>query len=149
MARLRLPLFSFIQSELTSVGDNAIYGGFVKMYRSFLDWEWYGDTNCVRLAVHFLLKVNYQPKRWQGVVIERGQLMVSRAKLAEETGLTEMQIRTAIAKLTASGFISKLSTKTHTVITICDYDIYQPLMLVGNQVDNQQITNGQIGRAHV
>lgn len=125
------------------MGENATYGGFVKLYRSFLDWEWYGDTNCVRLAVHFLLKVNYQPKRWHGVVIERGQMMVSRAKLSDETGLTEMQIRTALAKLTASGFISKLSTKTHTMVTICNYDLYQPLMSVDNQVDNQQTTSGQ------
>lgn len=117
------------------------------MYRSFLDWEWYADTNCVRLAVHFLLKVNYQSKKWQGIVIERGQLVTSRAKLSDETGLTPMQIRTAIDKLTASGFISKLSTKTHTTITVCNYDIYQPIASANNQVvdqdDSQQITNEQ------
>lgn len=107
------------------------------MYRSFLDWEWYADTNCVRLAVHFLLKVNYQSKRWQGITIGRGQLVTSRAKLSDETGLTHMQIRTAMDKLTASGFISKLSTKTYTIVTVCNYDIYQPAVSVNNQVGDQ------------
>ena len=43
------------------------------MYRSFLDWEWYPDTNCVRLALHFILKANYRAKKWKGLIIDRGQ----------------------------------------------------------------------------
>ena len=103
------------------------------MYRSFLDWEWYPDTNCVRLALHFILKANYRAKKWKGLIIDRGQLVTSRGQLSEETGLSEMQIRTAIDKLDNCGFITKSGTRKYTIITVCNYDLYQ-------QTDNQQIT---------
>ena len=62
------------------------------MYRSFLDWEWYPDTNCVRLALHFILKANYRAKKWKGLIIDRGQLVTSRGQLSEETGFGRSEI---------------------------------------------------------
>lgn len=117
------------------------------MYRSFLDWEWYPDTNCVRLALHFILKANYQPKKWQGTVIDRGQLVTSRGQLAEETGLSPMQVRTTLDKLHRAGFLTKCTTSKYTIVTICNYDYYQQKQDGfddGEQpTDNQQITNEQ------
>ena len=117
------------------------------MYRSFLDWEWYSDTNCVRLALHFILKANYQSKKWKGIIINRGQLVTSRGQLSEETGLSEAQIRTALYKLDRCGFITKSGTRNYTIITICNYDSYQQKQdgcEDGEQpTDNQQITNEQ------
>lgn len=121
--------------------------GWIKIHRSLLDWEWYQDTNCVRLALHFLLKANYQPKKWKGIIIDRGQLVTTRGQLSEETGLSEMQIRTAIDKLDNCGFITKSGTHKYTIITICNYDLYQQSQDGcdnGYQpTDNQQITNEQ------
>lgn len=117
------------------------------MYRSFLDWEWYPDTNCVRLALHFILKANYQPKKWQGTVIDRGQLVTSRGQLAEETGLSQMQVRTTLDKLQKAGFLTKCTTSKYTIVTICNYDYYQQKQDGcddGEQpTDNQQITSKQ------
>lgn len=117
------------------------------MYRSFLDWEWYPDTNCVRLALHFILKANYQPKKWQGTVIDRGQLVTSRGQLAEETGLSPMQVRTTLDKLQRTGFLTKCTTSKYTIVTICNYDYYQQKQDGcddGEQpTDNQQITSEQ------
>ena len=109
------------------------------MYRSFLDWEWYPDTNCVRLALHFILKANYRAKKWKGLIIDRGQLVTSRGQLSEETGLSEMQIRTAIDKLDNCGFITKSGTRKYTIITVCNYDLYQQATSK-QPTDNQQIT---------
>ena len=117
------------------------------MYRSFLDWEWYPDTNCVRLALHFILKANYQPKKWQGTVIDRGQLVTSRGQLAEETGLSPMQVRTTLDKLQRCGFLTKCTTSKYTIVTVCNYDYYQQKQDGcddGEQpADNQQITSEQ------
>ena len=117
------------------------------MYRSFLDWEWYPDTNCVRLALHFILKANYRAKKWKGLIIDRGQLVTSRGQLSEETGLSEMQIRTAIDKLDNCGFITKSGTRKYTIITVCNYDLYQQAQDGfdnGSQpTDSQQITSKQ------
>lgn len=121
--------------------------GWIKIYRSLLEWEWYSDTNCVRLALHFLLKANYLPKKWQGITIGRGQLATSRGQLSEETGLSQMQIRTTIDKLDKCGFITKSATSKYTIVTICNYDSYQQLQDGyddGYQpTDNQQITSEQ------
>lgn len=121
--------------------------GWIKIHRSLLDWEWYSDTNCVRLCLHFLLKANYQSKKWKGITVGRGQLVTSRGQLSEETGLSEMQIRTALDKLDNCGFITKSGTRKYTIITVCNYDSYQQGQDGydnGYQpTDNQQITNNQ------
>lgn len=121
--------------------------GWIKIHRSLLDWEWYSDTNCVRLALHFLLKANYKPKKWQGITIVRGQLVTSRGQLSEETGLSQMQIRTTIDKLDKCGFITKSATSKYTIVTICNYDSYQQLQDGYDDgcqpTDNQPITSEQ------
>ena len=49
--------------------------GWIKIHRGLLDWEWYSDTNCVRLALHLLLKANFQTRRWRG----KSDFLTSRA----------------------------------------------------------------------
>lgn len=99
--------------------------GWIKIHRGLLDWEWYSDTNCVRMALHLLLKANFQTKRWRGITVERGQLVTSRSMLARETGLSEREVRTAIAKLEKSDFLTSRATSSYTVVTICNYEKYQ------------------------
>ena len=38
-------------------------GGFIKLYRSMLQWEWYDDVNVKVLFLHLLLKANYEEKK--------------------------------------------------------------------------------------
>ena len=99
--------------------------GWIKIHRGLLDWEWYSDTNCVRMALHLLLKANFQTKRWRGITVERGQLVTSRSMLARETGLSEREVRTAIAKLEKSDFLTSRATSSYTIVTICNYEKYQ------------------------
>ena len=99
--------------------------GWIKIHRGLLDWEWYSDTNCVRLALHLLLKANFQTRRWRGITVERGQLVTSRAALARETGLSEREVRTAVSKLEKSDFLTSRATSYYTVVTICNYERYQ------------------------
>ena len=72
--------------------------GWIKLHRQILDWEWYDDINVKVLFLHLLLTANYEDKKWQGTTIKRGQLVTSRQHLAEQTGLSEQQVRTAINK---------------------------------------------------
>ena len=121
--------------------------GWIKIFRSMLEWEWYDDTNVVRLFLHLLLTANYEPKKWHGQRIERGTLITGRIALAEETHLSEQQVRTALKKLESTGEITIKATNQYSVITICNYDKYQ---IVDNSeqptnqpTDNQRITNEQ------
>ena len=55
-----------------------------------------------------------------------------------DTGLTEQQIRTSLAKLQQNGEITVESTNKFSIVTISKYDFYQ-----FRENDNQQITNNQ------
>jgi hypothetical protein len=117
--------------------------GWIKMFRLFLEWEWYGDTNMVRVFLHLLLKANFEDKRWCGMVIKRGQLVTSSLALAEETHLSRQRVRTCLSRLEHTGEISIKSTNKFSIITICKYGNYQATN-VGNQpTTNQQPTNNQ------
>ena len=113
--------------------------GWIYLHKKMLDWEWYGDINVFRLFIHLLLKANYTETKWKGIKIKRGQHLTGRHSLSRETGLTEQQIRTAIAKLISTNEITKVSTNQYTIITIINYDKYQP----ENQPNNQRVTNEQ------
>jgi len=115
--------------------------GWIKMFRSFLDWEWYGDTNMVRLFLHLLLKANYEDKRWCGKVIRRGQLVTSLASLSGQTGLTYRRLRTCLERLEQTNEIERKTTNKFTIITVCKYCDYQQVELPERQTSDKQTTN--------
>lgn len=112
----------------------------IKLYRKFTEWEWYDDINTKVLFLHLLLKANYKDSRWHGVPIKRGQVPTGRFKLAEETGLTQQQVRTSLTRLISTNEITKLSTPQYTVITINNYEKYQTPT---NKTTNEQPTINQ------
>lgn len=115
--------------------------GFIKIHRSFIHWEWYKNNNTRFVFLHLLITANFAPKRWQGITIERGQLVTSKAKLAYELGLSMQQIKTVFSNLRSTGEITTKATNKYTIITICKYASYQNLENENNQQNNQQTTN--------
>lgn len=73
--------------------------GYIKMHRKILEWEWYDDINVYRLFTHLIFTANWTNATWHGIELKAGQTITSREHLAEETGLTIQQIRTALKKL--------------------------------------------------
>lgn len=108
-----------------------------------LNWEWYSDTNVVRIFLHCLLKANYQDRQWKGMTIERGQFVTGREILAKETGLTIQQVRTALDKLKSTGEITIKVTNKYSIITVCNYETYQCCGMESNQQINRQTTAKQ------
>jgi hypothetical protein len=114
--------------------------GFIKLHRTLLDWEWYQDSNVVRVFLHLLLRANHTDQKWQGNLIKRGELITSYEHLSQEIGdLSIMQVRTALDKLKLTGEITSQSNNLFTVITIKNYGTYQDV----NKPVNKRITNGQ------
>lgn len=111
--------------------------GWIKLYRKLTEWGWYHDVNTRITFIHLLLTVNHKDKMYEGKLIKRGSRLVSNKKLAEEIGLTENELRTAIKHLELTGEINKQSTSRNTLITVVNYDCYQAT----SQTDNEQITN--------
>lgn len=113
-------------------------GNYIKLNRSILDWEWYDDINVARVFIHILLTANYKAKRWHGIQIERGQRVISISGLAEETGLTVQQTRTALDKLIATGELTKSATSRYTLITVENYNKFQDVKTDNNKPSNMQ-----------
>jgi hypothetical protein len=81
------------------------------------------------------------------MTIERGQIVTSVAKIAQETRLSTQTVRTCINRLKSTNEITSEATSKYTLITISKYDTYQDgeddANKVTNEVDNNRVTNEQ------
>ena len=111
--------------------------GWIQLHRRMLEWEWYRDIPTFKLFIHLLLKVSFQKKSWQGILISPGQVITGRKNLSAETGLSEMQIRTALVKLQKTNEIPIKTTTKYSIITVVNWVSFQE----GNQQTNQSATN--------
>jgi DNA-binding transcriptional regulator YhcF (GntR family) len=101
--------------------------GYIKLFRQFVEWEWYTDVNTKTVFLHCLMMANFKEKKWRGETIKRGQFITSLSHLSAECGVSIRGVRTALEKLEKTKEIIRQSTKIYTVITICKYDSYQTL----------------------
>ena len=115
--------------------------GWIKLFRKFTEWRWYGDANTKVVFLHLLLTANYEDKEWRGKVIKRGQVVVGRKALAETLRLSERNIRTALDKLESTHEISRQTTNKFTIVTICKYEQYQQVDESERPTNDQQTTN--------
>ena len=114
----------------------------IKLFRKFVDWEWYGDKNTKVLFIHLLLKANYQEKSWKGIKIGRGQFITSLKHLADDVGLTIQEVRTSLKKLKSTKDITIKTTNKYSLITIENFDKYQSIVKENsNQITNEKQTN--------
>ncbi len=112
---------------------------FIKLYRKFREWEWYDDIPTKVLFLHLMLEANFADANWRGEVIKRGTLHTGRYKLAEQTGLSENQVRRALKNLEKTKEITIKTTNSKSVIELNNYSDYQS----SNQQKNQRGTNKQ------
>ena len=107
--------------------------GFTRIPNSILAQPWAANPSA--LCLYTWLSLNAD---------ENGQVMTSRTDLAERTGLTIQQLRTAIGKLESTKFITKsstkLPTKLATVLTVSYLAGCKAAKSDSNQVNNQ-VTN--------
>lgn len=113
--------------------------GYLKLYNKMLSWEWYYDTNTVRLFIHCLLRANWKSTVWHGIRLEPGQFGTSLQSLSNETGLSIQQVRTALNHMILTGEITSCQQGKCRVITVNNWLSYQ----VSNKVDNSILTENQ------
>lgn len=113
-------------------------GGYIKIDRNILNWEWYDDVSTKVLFLHCILRANWKDHDFRGMKIQRGQFVTSLSNLAKETGLTIRQTRTALSHLESTGELTNLSTPNFRIITVNNYDLYQD---VTKRTTNKRQTN--------
>lgn len=123
---------------------------FIQLHRRLLNWEWFQDSKVLHVFIYLLLKANYKPEMWQGWQLEPGQRVTSYEKIAESTGLSIQNVRTAIKKLKSTCELTCKSTNKFTLITITNWELYQltnkklTYKSTCNLTNNQQTTNKQL-----
>lgn len=115
--------------------------GYIKLHLKFLEWEWYKNTNTKVLFIHCLLKANWKESKFMGIEIPRGSFVTSLANLAEETGLTIRQARTAIDHLISTGELTSTNYNKFRIITVKNYDKYQEATI--KPASNRQTSDTQ------
>lgn len=115
--------------------------GYIKISRSLLNWEWYGDAHMVQLWIYLLLNANYTDVKWRGRVIPRGSLVITRASVCEHLKMSERTFRTCLGRLIETGEITKQTTNKNTLVTITNFDTYQCSESDQRPTNDQQATN--------
>ena len=108
--------------------------GWIKIHRSFLTWEWFDKPEMVQVFVYLLLKANHAAREWHGMTIERGQIVTSVAKIAQETRLSVRKVRTCLDRLKSTNEVAIETTSKFTLITISKYSTYQDTEDVADKV---------------
>ena len=121
--------------------------GYIKLFRSIEKWEWYTDVNTKTLFIHCLIKANHKDAKWRGIFIPAGSFISSYAKLAKETGLSVMSVRTSLKRLKSTGELTHQSTSDYSVINLVNWAQYQSDddddNTEDNTLPNKQVTSYQ------
>ena len=115
--------------------------GYIRIHRSLLDWEWYGDEAVTVLFLHLLLTVNWKPGKFRGHDIPPGTVVTSLDKLADTFGWTRGKLRRTILKLKQTGEATTQTTNHWTAVTLVNWAKYQNSDQQTGQPLDQQTTN--------
>lgn len=120
--------------------------GYVLLNRNILEWRWTNVHKTAYLFIIMILLANYKDMDFKGVKIQRGQFVTSLESLANTTGLSIQEVKTAISHLKATGEITSKSTNKFRIITIVNYDNYQKVTskITNKATSKQQATNKQL-----
>jgi len=117
--------------------------GWIELHRKFITWEWFHDSKMVHLFIYILLSANYTEKQWQGITIKRGQLLTGLNSLSKNTSISVQSLRTCLSKLEKTGELTSKSTNKYSILTVCNYELYQGSINGINNQTNKQLTNNQ------
>ena len=93
-------------------------GGWVKLHRKLLEWEWYGDAHMVHLLVHLLLTASHERKEYKGLTIKRGQLATTTKELSEALGTSRTSIWRRLKRLEMERFVELEVKQKETIVVI-------------------------------
>jgi len=80
--------------------------------------QWYNNSDVFYLFIHLAYNAKIKPENFRNITIEKGQLLTSRKKLSNKTGISEQTIRTCLKRLINSGDISIKTNNQYSLITV-------------------------------
>ncbi len=124
-----------------------MYRGHLKLWRQLEDTSFYQNSHAVHLFIHLIMKANWKDKKimFNGVeiTIKRGSLLFGRKVASLETGIAEGTIYDNLKLLVNSKSINIKTNNKFSVITIVNYNKFNPLKDDTQQQSNSQPTASQ------
>ena len=111
--------------------------GWIKIHRKMLDWGWFKDSNTFHVFLYLLLKANFKPCEFLGKQINRGECATSVANIANATGLSYQNVRSALKHLESTNEVTSRGYSKFSVFTITNFERYQD----ANEETNEQVTS--------
>ncbi|MGD0625088.1 MAG: hypothetical protein ABSB32_10260 [Thermodesulfobacteriota bacterium] len=119
--------------------------GWIKLYRQLITNDWLKNKNVCIFWIYCLLKAVHEPTKaiigFQEVNLEPGQFIFGRRKAAEETGLSEREIRTSQGFCKKAGNLTIKTTNKFSILSIVNWDTYQNPKIENDQQNDQQVTS--------
>lgn len=122
--------------------------GYVKLWRKSLNAGWLKRHNLWIFCSYCLLKANHK-KNFKAIIhnqeinLQPGQFIFGRKVTAEETGLTEREIRTCLALLIKWQNVTIKTTNRYSIISIINWPIYQSEEIENDQLNDQRPTSNR------
>lgn len=100
-------------------------GGYIRLYRQIMQWEWWKDIKVYRLFTYMLMVACYNDTEYNGTTIKRGSFVSTIRKMSDATGLTKAEVKDAILHLNDTDEIDVSKFGKAYMFTIKNYDAYQ------------------------
>lgn len=125
--------------------------GFVAFHREAIEHHLFrGDAQRLGAWLWLFSKACWKPTPFdisgRTIVLERGQLVVSRAQLAKAWGMSESAVERFLTRLQTEQMIGRETGQGRSIITICNYEKYQNLADEPGQATGQ--ATGQPADSH-
>ena len=124
-----------------------MHRGYIKLWRKSFDSGLHKDHNTWILWIYILCNVTNKEIdihiNGKTEHLIPGQMLTGRKVLAEETGLSQQEIRTSLKKLKKYENLTNKTTNRYSILSIINWSVYQQDQIISNQQPNQQLTNSQ------
>ena len=123
-----------------------MHRGYIKLWRKVGEWEWFTDVNTCHLFIYLLLHVRNTDGAWRGISLLRGEIIQSIDTLAEGSGLSAQNVRTAIHHLKSTGEVTERQHGKYRILQLKNYSEYHQSNKEtnGEVTGNQQDANGEV-----
>lgn len=101
--------------------------GYIKLHRSILKWEWWGEHNTTLVFLYLLLNAQWEDTRYRGYEIPRGSLITSYASISKNLNISVKSARVAINHLKSTGEVAVKGQAHFSIVTIVNWDKFQGL----------------------
>ena len=115
--------------------------GWIKLHRKLIDSKVFANPNILKIWIFFLVKANFKKvfvpvscgTGITTVTLEKGQFLFGRNKAEKKLKINRNTIYKNMKKMEKDGLISIKSNNHYSIVTICNYEQYQPS-------DDEQVT---------